>query len=446
MQPAPDSIAARHRAVARGDASYDAGIDAALRAATEAAAAHVYTRLYPDAARAAAWHADALRAAGVALPALAGLPVTVKDLFDVAGEPTAAGSTILRDAPPATADAPAVARLRRHGAAITGRTNMSEFAFSGVGANPHLGTPANPADRRVARIPGGSSSGAAVSVGLGHAVAGLGSDTGGSLRIPAALCGLVGYKPSQPRVPLAGAFPLSRSLDTVGAITRCVEDALAVDAVIADTPLIVRRRPLRGMRFAVPQTVVLDALEPAVAAALARVLSRLSAAGAQIDEPTLAALGEVTRLSSPGLSPMEAHAVHRDRLAVHRARYDPRVAMRIDAGASASAADYLDVLDRRRTWIEAMEAELAPWDAVLCPTVPIVAPEIATVLASDEAFFRTNGLLLRNTSLFNFLDGCSYSLPCQAEGDLPVGLMLSSVHGDDARLAAVALAVEAALA
>ncbi|MEO6407620.1 MAG: amidase [Burkholderiaceae bacterium] len=446
MNERTDSIASRHRAVALGATSYQAGIESALQRADEPSAANVFTHRYAQAALAAARHADALVTAGAELPALAGLPVTVKDLFDVAGEPTEAGSVLLRDAPAAAADAPAVARLRRHGAAITGKTNMSEFAFSGVGANPHLGTPRNPADARIARIPGGSSSGAAVSVGLGLAVAGLGSDTGGSLRIPAALCGLVGYKGSQHRVPLAGAFPLARSLDTVGAITRCVEDALRLDAAIADRPLAIARRPLRGMRFAAAQTVVLDALEPAVAQAYQRTLSRLSAAGARIEDVALAGLAEVTRLNAPGgLSPIEAYAVHRERLAVGRERYDPRVARRLDAGASASAADYLALLDQRRDWIARMAGELAGYDALICPTVPIVAPEIATVIATDEAFFRTNGLLLRNTFLINFLDGCAWSLPCHPPGELPVGLMLASVHGDDARLAAVALAVEAAL-
>ncbi len=441
------SIRARRSQVESGSTSHEAEIEAALRRAAEPAAEHVFTRLYADAALAAARHADVLRKAGVERPALAGLPVTVKDLFDVAGEPTAAGSLLLRDAAPAAADAPAVARLRRHGAAIIGKTNMSEFAFSGVGANPHLGTPRNPADAQVARIPGGSSSGAAVSVALGLAVAGLGSDTGGSLRIPAALCGLVGYKGSQQRVPLAGAFPLARSLDTIGAITGCVEDSLLVDAAIADVPLRVLHRELRGMRFALPQTIVLDALEPAVARAFDRALGILSAAGAQIDEIALGGLADVARLNVPGgLSPIEAHAVHRERFAAQRERFDPRVAQRIAAGAAASVADYLALLDRRRAWIAQVEAELAGFDAMLCPTVPIVAPPIAETIANDEAFFRTNGLLLRNTFLVNFLDGCAWSLPCHAPGELPVGVMLASVNGDDARLAAVALAVEAALA
>ncbi len=447
MNDRTPSIAARRAAVAGGLSSYEAEVQAVLRRADAADAAHVFTHRYDAAARAAACHADAMLKAGVELQPLAGLPVTVKDLFDIAGEPTEAGSLILRGAAPATADAPAVMRLRRNGAAIIGKTNMSEFAFSGVGANPHLGTPRNPADAQVARIPGGSSSGAAVSVGLGLAVAGLGSDTGGSLRIPAALCGLVGYKPSQHRVPLAGAFPLAPSLDTVGAITGCVEDALVVDAAIADAPLRVLRRPLRGMRFALPQTVVLDALEPAVARAFERAIAALSSAGALIEEPALAGLGEVATLSTPAaLSPIEAHAVHRERFGAQRARFDPRVALRIAAGAGISAADYLALLERRRGWIERMQTELAGFDAMVCPTVPIVAPAIDATLTSDEAFFKVNGLLLRNTSLVNFLDGCAWSLPCHEPGELPVGLMLASVNGDDARLAAVALAVQAALA
>lgn len=447
MQNPPDTIATRRAALARGQTSHEAIVADALQRSADSGAKHVFTRLYADAALAAARHADAASKARVALPPLAGLPVTVKDLFDVAGEPTVAGSTLLQQAPPASADAPAVARLRLQGAAIFGKTNMSEFAFSGVGINPHYGTPRNPADAAVARIPGGSSSGAAVSVALGLAVAGLGSDTGGSLRIPAALCGLVGWKGSQSRVPLRGAFELARSLDTVGAMTRCVEDCLTVDAAIADTALEVRRRPLRGMRLALPQTVMLDALEPVVAQAFQRALTALSAAGAIIEETLLAPLAEVPRLNAPaGLSPIEAYAVHRHRMSESRDRFDPRVAMRIASGATVSAADYIALLDNRRDWITRVAAELQGFDALICPTVPIVAPAIAPLIESDEAFFKANGLLLRNTFAINFLDGCSFSLPCHASGELPVGLMLSSVNGDDARLAAVALAVEAALA
>ncbi len=444
--PATDTIGTLQSRRQHGTLSCQRLTEDALAGARAAPAQAVFTRIYDDAALAAARAADAAHAAGIALPALAGLPVTIKDLYDVAGETTLAGSVVCRDDPPASADAPAVARLRAHGAAILGKTNMTEFAFSGVGINPHYGTPRNPLDAGVARIPGGSSSGAAVSVALGLAVAGLGSDTGGSIRIPAALNGLVGFKPTQSRVPLQGAYELSRTLDTVCAMTRCVEDCLLVDAVIADTPLQVRRRPLAGMRFAVPGTLLFDAVEPAVAAAVSRALSRLSQAGALLVDLQFAELAEIAQINTPvGFAAIEAHAKQQHRLETHRAQFDQRVAQRIAGGGVASAADYLRLHDRRQHWISRAEALLQGFDAVLCPTVPLVAPPIDS-LADDAAFFRVNGLLLRNPSAFNFLDGCSFSLPCHLPGEPAVGLMLSSVRGDDARLAAVALAVEAALA
>ena len=441
----PPTIAALRAQLDAGSASHEALVAQALEGAQGAAAQHVFTRVYADAALAAARHADASQRAGVALPALAGLPVTVKDLYDVAGETTMAGSVVCEGEPVATADAVAVVRLRTAGAAIVGKTNMTEFAFSGVGINPHHGTPRNPADTAVARIPGGSSSGAAVSVALGLAVAGLGSDTGGSIRIPAALCGLVGFKSTQSRVPRTGAFELARSLDTVCAMTRSVADCLLVDAAIADVPLAVRRRPLQGMRLAVPRTLMFDGIEPAVAQAFDRALGVLSAAGAIVVDLPLAELAEIAQINAPGgFSPVEASAVHRARIGAQRARFDPRVAARVELGMSVSATDYIVMQDRRRDWIARVEGAVEGFDALLCPTVPIVAPAI-DALATDEAFFKANGLLLRNTFAINFLDGCAFSLPCQREGELPVGLMLSSVRGDDARLAAVALAVEAAL-
>jgi aspartyl-tRNA(Asn)/glutamyl-tRNA(Gln) amidotransferase subunit A len=331
-----------------------------------------------------------------------------------------------------------------------GLTNMTEFAFSGVGINPHHGTPRNPADAAdaaVARVPGGSSSGAAVSVALGLAVAGLGSDTGGSIRVPAALCGLVGFKNTQARTPLAGAFPLSFTLDTVCAMARSVEDCLIVDAVLAGAPLGLPQRPLRGLRLALPQTLMLDALQPAVAAAFERSLQCLSAAGAHIVPLPLHELTEIAQINAPGgFSAVEAFAVHRQAMQHQRAMLDPRVAQRIALGEGVSAADYIVMQQRRRDWISRVGHRLAGFDALICPTVPLVAPPLADLLSDDEAFFRTNGLLLRNTFAINFLDGCAFSLPCQAPDELPVGLMLSAPAGHDAALAAVALAVEAALA
>ncbi|MEF7613287.1 amidase [Aquincola sp. MAHUQ-54] len=440
-------IATLRERIARGELSHEALVAQALAGARSPAAQHVFTQLYADAALAAARHADAALQAGVQLAPLAGLPVSIKDLFDVAGETTLAGSVACRDEPPAAADAPCVARLRRQGAAIVGKTNMTEFAFSGVGINPHHGTPRNPADVQVARIPGGSSSGAAVSVALGLAVVGLGSDTGGSIRIPAALNGLVGFKPTQARVPRTGAFELSRTLDTVCAMARCVDDCLVADAAIADMPLSVRRRPVAGLRLAVPRTLMFDGIEPAVAGAFERAVQRLSQAGALIEEIAFAELAEIATLNAPGgFSSAEAFAVHRERLATDRAAFDPRVAARIALGEPVSAADYIRLHDRRAGWIARAEGRLEGFDALLCPTVPIVAPPIAELAASDEAFFKANGLLLRNTFAINYLDGCAFSLPCHAPGELPVGLMLASVRGDDARLAAAALAVECALA
>ncbi|MDN4589815.1 amidase [Xenophilus aerolatus] len=444
--PTPARIAAMRARLDAGSTSHEAMVTQALEGAKLPAAEHVFTRHYADAALAAARHADAARKAGVQLPPLAGLPVSIKDLYDVAGETTLAGSIVRRGAAPATQDSVAVQRLRAQGAAIVGKTNMTEFAFSGVGINPHHGTPRNPADPATARIPGGSSSGAAVSVALGLSVVGLGSDTGGSIRIPAALCGIVGFKSTQSRTPRAGAFPLSQTLDTVCAMALSVEDCLVADAALADAPLAVRRRPLQGLRLAVPSTLMFDGIDRPTAHAFQRAVSTLSAAGAQIVDLPLAELAEVARINAPGgFSPVEAAAVHRATLAERRADYDRRVAARIDLGLTVSAADYITMQQRRADWIARMESALQGFDALLCPTVPIAAPAI-DALATDEAFFQANGLLLRNTFAINFLDGCSFSLPCHEAGELPAGLMLSSVRGDDARLAAVALAVEGALA
>ena len=405
----------------------------------------VFTRLYPDAALAAAVHADAMRAAGIeALSPLAGLPVSVKDLVDIAGEPTLAGSIVLKNAAPALADAPVVRRLRAAGAAIVGKTNMTEFAFSGVGLNPHYGTPANPADLQLARIPGGSSSGAAVSVASGLCVAALGSDTGGSIRIPAALCGLVGFKPTARRVPTAGAIPLSTTLDTLCAITRSVDDCILLDGIIADIPLFVPDLPLRGLRLAVPRTLMLDGLDAHVAASFAATLSRLSAAGATIIDTPLALLGELAGLDQ--IAGAEAYAWHRTLLDAHATQYDARVARRLMPGETISAADYIEQLARRRIWIARMEQAIAGFDALIMPTVPIVAPPMAPLEASEDAFSAANYLLLRNPRVINLLDGCALSLPCHAPGTLPVGLSVAGAAMWDGKILAVARAIEAALA
>ena len=419
-------------------------LDVCIDAARSDANRHTFISTSFDAARATARAVDAWRATGAAIAPLAGLAISVKDLFDVRGEVTGAGSTVLATNPPAAADCPAVARLRAAGAAFIGRTNMSEFAFSAVGINPHFGTPANPATAALdaePRIPGGSTSGGAVSVATGAAWAALGSDTGGSIRIPAALQGLVGFKNTARLTPTEGAIPLSTTLDTACAITRSVRDAVLLHEVLADRRVALAGKPIAALRLAVPTTVLLDALDASVARAFERALATLRAAGAQIEEIALPALADVP----PSFSPPEAWAWHRHLLAARQAEYDPRVAMRIRRGEAMSAADYIDLLHARRAWIVRMEAAITGFDAILSPTVPIVAPPIAPLLASDDAFFATNALLLRNPSLVNMLDGCALSLPCHARGEMPVGLMVWRGALDDDAVLDTSLAIEAAL-
>eukprot|EP01036_Dinobryon_divergens_P040265 gene40265-53220_t len=315
---------------------------------------------------------------------LAGIPVSVKDLFDVAGQATKAGSKVLKDASPAAADCAAVARLRAAGASLVGRTNMVEFAFSGVGINPHYGTPVNPADAKIERIPGGSSSGAAVSVATGAALVGLGSDTGGSIRIPAALCGIVGFKSTARLVPTTGALPLSTSLDTVCALTRSVRDAVTVHEVLAARRVKLPGKPLANCRFAVARTLMQDGLDSTVTHAFERTLKLLRSSGSQIIEIDLTEISELAGINATGgLSAAESYAWHRQLIAVHQADYDPRVALRILRGASMAAFEYLDLLAARADWIRRMEMRLQGFDAVLSPTVPMVAPPIAAVLNDD---------------------------------------------------------------
>ena len=421
-----------------------AELERAIAIAGSPACDHVFLTTRFDAAR-----AEAADPANAARP-LAGLAVSIKDLFDAAGETTAAGSVVLADAAPARQDSPAVARLRAAGGVVIGRTNMSEFAFSGVGINPHLGTPANAADPTERRIPGGSSSGAAVSVATGAAFVGLGSDTGGSIRIPAALNGIVGFKCTARLVPLDGALPLSSTLDTVCAMTRSVRDAIVAHEVLAALSVTRSNAPLSGYRLAVPKTVLLDGLDQTVARAFERSLRALRAAGASIEEIGLPEIKGVAAVQAGGGFPAaESYAWHRKLLDKDGDRYDPRVRMRVEKGAQMKAWEYLDLVAARRAWIAEMELAMRGFDAMLSPTLPIVAPPIAAIAPGqerDDEFFRVNGLLLRNTSLVNALDGCAISIPCHAPGELPVGLMLWHAALHDDTILNIAQQAETALA
>lgn len=443
----PDLIAAREQLRAGTLRAADA-LTTSLAIAQSPRCAHAFSQLLSETGRAQAQAADPR------LP-LAGLAVSVKDLFDLAGTRSAASSQVLQNAPVATSDSTAVARLRAAGASFIGRTHMVEFAFSGVGTNPHFGTPAafdaqrDAAPDATPRVPGGSSSGAAVSVATGAAFVGLGSDTGGSIRIPAALNGLVGFKPTARLVPLEGTVPLSPTLDTACALTRSVRDALLVHEILAARRVTRSPMPLSGWRLAVPQALFFDQIEPAVQQAFDRSLALLRAAGAHITPIELPQTLELAAINAQGgFSAAESYAWHRTHLACEGARYDPRVRSRIERGAAISAADYLDLQRLRHDWIARVEQATAGFDALLSPTVPLVAPPIASVApatgadaaldaARDAEFVRVNGLLLRNTSVANMLDGCALSLPCHRpqDGELPMGLMVW--HGalrDDAVL------------
>ncbi len=443
--PVPSDLHAASQALQAGQTSAREILERAAAVAQSEACRHAFM---PGSEQTALLAAQAMPQPASGKPALPldGIPVSIKDLFDVAGQVTTAGSTVLAGAEPARADCPAVARLRAAGAVLVGRTNMVEFAFSGVGINPHYGTPVNPADPAVHRIPGGSSSGAAISVATGAALVGLGSDTGGSLRIPAALCGIVGFKSTARLVPVLGAVPLSTTLDTVGALTRSVRDAITVHEVLAARTVQLAGKPLTACRLAVTRTQMQDGLDDTVSQAFGRSLQVLADAGARIEEIALDELSDLAAINATGgFSAAESHAWHRTLIAAHESEYDPRVALRILRGARMSAADYIDLMAARKQWMARMEARLSGFDAVLSPTVPIVAPPIASVQDDDNEFFRVNGQLLRNTAVVNMLDGCAISLPCHSPGQLPVGLMLwHAVLHDDALLD-LALQVESAL-
>jgi aspartyl-tRNA(Asn)/glutamyl-tRNA(Gln) amidotransferase subunit A len=435
-------------ALARGAISSRELTEQALARIAEPAGEGVraFLKTYAEGARSEAQHSDALRRAGVVRSPVDGLPVAVKDLYDVGGDVTRAGSKLLAGAPPAERDAPAVARLRAAGAVILGRTNMVEFAFGAVGLNPHYGTPRNPWDRRIGRIPGGSSSGAAVAQADGMCVMALGSDTRGSVRIPAALCGIAGFKPTARRVPREGAFPLSFTLDSVGPLANSIACCAAYDAILADDPAAaLPELPVKGLRLLLPRSSALEELDPGVAQAFEAALAKLASAGAAISEVPVPAFDRQSEyFKAGGLQGAEAYAIHRARLD-RLSEFDPRVAKRVVLGRDLSGAEYVEIGRLRAAFMREVEALAAPFDAIVMPSVPCLAPAIAEADASDEAYFHWNSRVVRNTGLINFLDGCAATLPCHEPGGGPVGFMVCGVAGADRHVLAAAAAIERAL-
>ncbi|MCK9507995.1 MAG: amidase [Pigmentiphaga sp.] len=405
----------------------------------------VFIDLKPDQVLEQARQADRLRAAGKAGP-YAGIPVSIKDLFDVKGEVTRAGSTLLADQPPAEHDATCVARLRNAGMVLMGRTNMTEFAYSGLGLNAHYGTPKNAFDRETGRIPGGSSSGAAISVTDGMAAIGLGSDTGGSCRIPAALNGLVGFKSTASSIPQEGGYPLSVHLDSYGGIGQTVDCCAILHNMMSQQAFPLDEFVnLQGLRIGLPQRYVLSGMDEHVARHFEATLQKLARAGVVFVEQPFDEFDELPAINAKGGFPAyEAYQRSQHWLATRLDEFDPRVSVRIQKGAQQTAADFAQLQRDRQDWIQRVNARFDGFDFIAMPTVPRVAPTLAE-LADDDAYGFANLLMLRNPTVINFLDGCSISLPCPVQDGLPVGLMVSARHGEDRRLLALARSLEAAL-
>ena len=405
-----------------------------------------FIRVFADEARATAADSDARSERAEPRRPLEGLPISVKDLCDIEGVVTLAGSKVRESEPPAMQDAIVVARLRAAGAVIVGTTNMNEFAMGTPGTNVHYGTPRNPWDRATGRVPGGSSSGAAVSVADGMSAAALGSDTAGSIRVPSALCGLVGFKPTARRIPLTGVFPLSPSLDSVGPIARSVQCCATFDAVLGgEETRQLEERPLAGMRFGALTTLVLDNLEPIVASAYQRALDTLRGAGASVLDFALPLVADIPALfTNGGITIAEAYRFHRPMLDRAQSEYDPMVARRLRAGSVITDAEYQELMRKRGAMIEESAEATRQFDALLMPTCPMVAPSITSV-QDVEAWQAVHRRLLYPNAIANVLDRCALTLPLQPIAEPPVGLTILGETLSDHQLLAIGQAVERAI-
>jgi aspartyl-tRNA(Asn)/glutamyl-tRNA(Gln) amidotransferase subunit A len=377
---------------------------------------------------------------------LDGVPIAWKDLFDLKGRVTTAGSVVLKGDPPAMRDAALVAAGKAAGLVSIGCLNMTEFAYSGIGLNPHYGTPRNPHDRQVHRSPGGSSSASGVVVAAGIVPLAIGTDTGGSIRIPASFNGVVGYKSSTGHYPMDGVFPLSKSLDTLGPLAHSVEDCVLADAVLRGLKKPqVRASAPKGLRILVPETVVFDGCEEAVARNFEASLSRLAKAGAKVRRMKMPLLQEILDLIAARghVLGAEALAVHWNRVkGADAARMDARVVKRILMADKMTAVDLVLFMEARKRMIAAAEAMME--DALIAfPTTPHVAMPIAPLEADHDVFFRNNAKTLRNTMLGNFLDWCGVSIPNGTDANgMPTAFLLSGAHGQDARVLSIALGAE----
>lgn len=407
-----------------------------------------FIRTFKNSAITQAAASDALRKMKVPQGPLAGVPISIKDLLDIEGEPTTAGSPVMAaTAKPAGADATLIARLRAAGAIFLGHTNMTEFAYSGLGINPHYGTPRNAWEQHIGHVPGGSSSGGAVSVAQNMAVAAIGSDTGGSVRIPAAFNRLYGFKPTLDRLPMDGVFPLSSSMDTIGPLARSIRCCRLLDQVMAGLPVTQGQlSSMAGLRFGILETIALDGLDVEVAGSFVRALETISKAGARLERIKVDAIQRSNDIAALGtLVGPEAYHLHKNIVSNHAEEMDPRVQTRIVNAANIPASDYIEMLKLRQDMIERTEAAISNYDAVLMPTVAVVPPEIKPLLSSDDLYFQTNAKVLRNTSLGNLLGAPAATLPVGPKDAPPVGLMVMGIRGQDERVLNVAESIDTCL-
>ena len=430
----------------RGEATSQDLVSEALAAlnSPEGQGDKTFIRVYEKEAILQAEAIDKVRKSGVELHPLAGIPISIKDLFDVAGEVTLSGSIVRKKSDVARSDAYIVSMLRAAGAIIIGRTNMTEFAFSGLGINPHYGTPLNPWDRKIGRIPGGSSSGAAVSVTDNMAAAAIGTDTGGSVRIPSALCGLTGFKPTAARVPTKGAFPLSTTLDSIGPLANSVACCALLDQTMRGAPVqVLLDKPIGDLTLAIPQTIVLDDMDRSVVVAFENVVKMLSKFGVRIVEHSFSVFSKIPMANSKGgFAAVEAFHTLRHLLETDEPNFDPRVAVRVKRGAEMLGVDYLELLNTTAHIRKEADKITRNYDAVIMPTVPTIAPILDNLETSDELYHETNLLMLRNCSFGNFLNRCAISLPIHKAGEPPVGLMIMGNTGEDEKLLEIANSIE----
>jgi aspartyl-tRNA(Asn)/glutamyl-tRNA(Gln) amidotransferase subunit A len=440
-----NTLQSLQRDLASGDTTARALVEQSLARIADPSGegSRAFLTVYAEQAIAEADLVDAARKKNLPLPPFAGIPLAIKDLYDVAGEVTRCASHVRDGEAPASADAETVAHMRRAGFIVVGKNNMSEFAYSGLGANAHFPAPKSPFQRDVGRVPGGSTSGGGVAVADGMAAAALGSDTGGSCRIPAAFSGIVGFKPTSTRVSKRGVFPLSGTLDSIGPLANSVSCCAIVDSLLSggvgqdEAPF-----ALSGLRIGAAEIGVDEGLEPQVAGAFAAALTRLSQAGARVTNVRIPEFGEMGHIMRNGtIVGAEAFAVHRPYLATRRDAYDPWVLNRIETASGMLAADYVELLAERRRVSSAVAERTRGFDAIVMPTVAIIPPRF-DALGDFAQSFAINRVCLRNTVIANFLDRPAISIPCHAAGEAPVGFMLYGETGEDRRLFAVAKAVE----